>query len=199
MRSRSDTLDYLTPFHRSPKGASALRILSIAVLLAVAVLLAGCGAPEATITPPPSREIHPLPQAAERLRARLAALEGTDAPVSLLITEEELNAYVSESQGPLAPMRFWFTRDKVFLSTEVRFLGQHRLEAWATLEADEGALRIRFTEAAWDGYALPQWTLRTLSGAAEVGLEDAHVPFIIESVTIGEGMVLLTVRSMPSK
>lgn len=140
-----------------------------------------------------------MPQAAERLRARLAILEGTDAPVSLLITEEELNAYVSESQGPLALMRFWFMRDKVFLSTVVRFLGQHRLEAWATLEAAEGALRIRFIEAAWDGHALPQFALRMLSGAAEVALEDAHVPFIIESVTLGEGMVLLTVRGTPSK
>ncbi|MBC7316433.1 MAG: hypothetical protein H5T70_08455, partial [Chloroflexi bacterium] len=160
----------------------------------------GCGAPsESAITPPPSREIHPLPQAAERLRARLAALEGTDAPVSLLITEEELNAYVSESQGPLAPMHFWFTRNKIFLSTEVRFWGQHHLEAWATLDAAEGALRIRFTEAAWDGHALPQFALRTLSRAAEVALEDAHFPFTIERVTLSEGMVLLTVRGTLSK
>ncbi len=199
MQSRSGTL-YLIPSHRSfGRIRRALRIASTAVLLAVAVLLAGCSAPEGTITPPPSREIRPLPQAAERLKARLAALEGTDAPTSLLITEEELNAYLNESAGPLAPLRLWFTRDKVFLSAEVKCLGRHRLEAWATLEAAQGVLRVSFTEAAWDGHPLPRYIVRALSGVAQAALEDAHLPWTIEHITLNEGMALLVVRGVPPK
>lgn len=125
---------------------------------------------------------------------QVASLEKAEAPTTLLITEEELNAYLRETPGPLAGMNIWFSRNQVFLSSEVRFLGKHRFEAWATLGADQGTLRIAFTEAAWDGRMLSPFWLRVLSGAAQAALEDARLPIYIEHITINEGMVLLGIQ-----
>lgn len=163
------------------------------VILAAGIMLSGCSA-ERTLTSPPSREIRTSPQAAEHLRAQIAHLESSDAPFSLLITEEEVNSCLREASGLLAEAQVWFTRGKVFLAMPMRLAGDHRFEAWIDLSASQGTLRITVVEAAWDGRILAPFVLPILSRVAEAALEDTHLLFTLEQITIGEGSALLLVR-----
>ena len=126
------------------------------------------------------------PEAADALTARLTALDGTQGPFELTVSEQELTAYARANLAgtPVQDVSIWLEPEGVHLLASVDLGSTHALYAFAQLDCAEGALQVDSLHLALDGHVVPRWIVASLEKAANDALADMQTALRLERITL---------------
>ncbi|MCD6289787.1 MAG: hypothetical protein J7M34_04730 [Anaerolineae bacterium] len=174
-------------------------------LALVWLLLVGCGACGGLgMAPhPPNRALPISEQAADHLVKRWKTAwqqAGQSNQIELQITEEELTSFlnlrlIANKKLPIVEPKVWFDPDGIYIEGQLN-VPQIPLKPNVLLVldvyAEDGNLRVDPTQGAIGSLPMPKAMLSTIDESLDTFLANAHANFAVQSLTLGEGTLTLT-------
>ncbi|MHB0856337.1 MAG: hypothetical protein ACYC5M_02060 [Anaerolineae bacterium] len=170
-------------------AASAHLWLALAALCIVLGVTGCAGQMACELFDTPSVSGPPSSEAAARLEARVSAALATDGHQSVIMTDREAFSYLAPRLAA-STLRLHALRFQPGAITIEGYVGARRpmlLRVAADVQAADGSPQVIVRCAMLDGRALPRWIACSLEAIANAALADAHIPWHMECIHVGEG------------